>query len=237
MDLVLNVQARIKGAGFSNVLLEQYIGKTEPVTKLDLVNEIAARIYGGAGANIDCGIINGAFWTRVFAYPDPATLSYRIGITRGQLYDLVIETIEVVENLSFMLTKEVQATYPVLQLIAKEPVGPCWGADGGVISLPKITVSGNKFLVPEPIYGTVRVTYTTVRHVRRVIIPAKDGYIEEPYQSLVWASWDGGVRLLTLKVPKKTHPSDANCAYEIHNSYIVNMPEDKIKPPDRKSVV
>ena len=206
------------------------------VSKLDLVNTLASRLYGGASANIDCGIVNGKFGVEIFVYPYDRNLIYNIGLSHGELSNRTIRVVQVTENLNFSLTDKAQTTYPVNELISAAVIAPCWDADGGSITTPELIFDGVNITLAKKIYGTVHIIYTTIRHFYRSYIPARLNAPENPYQSVCWTNWNGGVKFLDLVVPDSPITNNESCAYTLHDRWLINIPDEKISPPEADGV-
>lgn len=213
------------------LILEQVPVETGRVTRLDLVKALSSRLYGGSGPNIDCGIKNGEFVTAVLIYPDDPAMAYQAGVTWGRLSRPIISEVEVTESLQFSLTDSAVTKYPVQELLSIEILSACWDAGGGAIQPPAVTWDGTAIHLAEKIYGSLEIKYMTIRHTMTLYIPARDIVDENFFESVAWADWTGGAKLLNLQVPGARHGNDDGCAWRLLSTTIVDLPEDKIAPP------
>ena len=213
------------------LVLEQVPVETGRVTRLDLVRALSSRLYGGSGPKIDCGIKNGEFVTAVLIYPDDPAMSYQAGVTWGRLSRPVVTEVEVTESLQFSLTDRAVTKYPVQDLLSLEILSACWDAAGGAIQPPAVTWDGTSIHLATKIYGSLEIKYITVRHAMTLYIPARDNVDENFFESVAWADWTGGAKLLDLQVPTTRHGNDDGCAWRLLSTTVVDFPADKIAPP------
>ncbi len=195
------------------LILEQadWVGNTGVVTKLDLVKAIATALYGDPENDIDCGISgDGSYLSGLYVYLYNQNTSYDIGITHGELGEVIVQEVEVRELITFSLGDESSSKYPIQELITAEWAADTWGVDGGVVTPPSISVSGNTVSLSNSVYGTVIIVYRTIRHARSLSVPPREESVENVFDSYAWARWNGGVKMLKLNPPDNADESYLN---------------------------
>lgn len=219
------------------LILEQATAESGRVTRLDLVKALASRLYGGQAPKVDCGLRDGEFATAVLVFPYDPAMAYEIGVTWGRLSPPVISEVEVDEILQFSLADRVETKYPVQDLVGLDPIDTCWDETGGVIQdTPAAVWDGSAVTLDRKIYGSLRIRYITIRHSRTLHIPAREDIDRDFFQSVAWAAWNGGAKLLDLTVPKVRYANDDGCAYRLLDHWIVNIPDEEIRPPTTDGV-
>ncbi len=218
-SLITGFVKRPAASGDSFVMLEQqsWDPKIGKVTRLDLIKALENSVLGSSNSlSVDCGVdFDGqSYTTIVYAYPSPADLRFKVGLTNGEFTAPTVVELTVREAVSFALETEQSLTYPVRRFVAAEWAADVWNEAGSVVARPAITRDGQTMSVPEPIYGTAYVEYTTVRYVYSANIPARSDDPENVFQSIFYAWWDGGIELLKLSAPdgaESSYSSQMNC--------------------------
>jgi len=230
LSATFSLPSAIPGPG---IIMEQATSAAGRVTRLDLVKSLSGRLYGGHGPQIDCGFRDGRFMIALLVFPSEQT--YQVGVTHGHLDQPIISAPAVEESLQFTLTDSATTKYPVRELISLDPLADCWDENGAPIQPPPITWDGTTVTLARKIYGSLLITYRTIRHTMALLIPPRDGS-ENIYQSVAWAAWNGGAKLLDLKVPSERYADDSGCAWRLTDRWIVNFPDDEIRPPTTDGV-
>jgi len=222
------------------LILEQEPVEDETVgtiTKLTIVLTMAARLFGLDDPEpVDCGMDGDAFETNVFVYPYEPELIYNIGVTNGALGSGTLGEHSVTEILSFSLDTEQSVRYPVNEFISASWVGDVWSADGEVVGQPGIEWDDGTVTVAEKIYGSLEVRYTTLRYAHSLRVAAREDAVENVFQSVVWANWNGGVKLLEIDAPPGAE-EDYAAGVECTGGEIgeVNPDDDPPVPPPGQS--
>jgi len=117
-----------------SLILEQSPVGIDQVTRLDLVKDIAAQLYGGARPTIDCGITNGKFGVEIQVYPYNSELVYNILLSHGQLSKRQIRVVTVIEDVQFLLSDSETTKYPIQQMNSFILQGTCWDSSGSAVT-------------------------------------------------------------------------------------------------------
>lgn len=211
-SLVVNFSNASYRQRYDALVLEQeeWSASNGVPTKIDLVNEITKSVYGSNdSANVDCIISDGCFKTNILVYPYDENLNYNIGVTYGTLGNVSISEVEVSELVRFSLEKESKTKYPIHTLLSYEWFTDVYDESGIMLVKPTLSVEESIVKSTREIYGTAKVKYKTLRHLRVLNIIARDA-VENVYQSVVYTNWDGGVKLLEVKPPKGSEEDFAN---------------------------
>lgn len=184
-------------------------------TKIDLLNEITKSIYNDTdSANVDCVVENGSFSTAIMVYPYDPNLNYDIGVTHGTFREMSIVEVEVNELVRFSLDNESKTKYPVQTLISFSWYTDVYDEKGILQLKPNLSVINSIVKSSKKIYGTAKVKYKTLRHLRILDITAREEDIENVYQSVVYTNWDGGVKMLEVEPPEgaeEDYSNDVTC--------------------------
>lgn len=200
------------------------------ITKLQLVNFLDARFYGGTDYNVECDIEDGSFLTVINAYPYQPSLAYSIGVTHGQFQEYKVSSPEEQEIVTFSQTSTTLARYPVHSFLDYEWQGKVWDPYGNEITPPTLNILSDNitFDCGTPVVGTVKVVYKTLKHSRLLRVTAREDEVENVYSSVVWANWHGGVELLVVAAPngaEDDYSNDEDCSDR-------TFPTVEITPPD-----
>ena len=210
------------------LILEQCLKSDRYVRKIDLVRALMNRAYGTdypEPSRSDCTLRNAA----VCVYLYNPGINYNIGVTHGELGERTVEPIEVRESVKFSLTKEESIKYPTTGIISAEWQGTVYDENGSVISGPNIRVSGSRIIIPFKVYGVVFVTYAAEKHHYDLSISAREGSEFSSYDSIVWANWNGGAKLLVIEYPDCDDAADEEDGIETYLE--VTFPDDDIRGP------
>lgn len=231
-------QSTPAGSRRSKLDLERADVKIGLVTKLDLVRELAARLYGGTGAEVDCGFQDGEFVTAILVYPYYPEMAYEITASHGHLSGAIISEVEVDEKIEFSLSNVATTRYPVQDLISIDPgpIGYCWDAQGHIVQpFPDILWDGTSIYLDQKVYATVRIKYYTIRHARILRIPSRNS-VANSFQSMIIANWTGGIKMLSLVTPATSYGGDNGCSSRPLSSILLDIPPEKIAPPEGTGV-
>ncbi len=208
-----------------------YLGK---VTKAAMIQSILGFIFPETSVTLpnNCGGADGIFETIIFAYFYEENLTYDIGTSQGLLGMGVVESLDYVEYLNISLKEEVNFSYPSRQLKILEWEGAAYNKRGEVIPYPDYTVDSKGLKFDSEVYGSLKVRYNVIRH--RYVLTVESlqlsdpGVIENKYQAVVYARWDGGVTWLEVEAPHGFEDFDGRCG---SGGTTVQPPEEPDSPP------
>ncbi len=175
------------------------------VTMLDVIEALAGVILDdGSEAFVDCGMAgdNSRFEAIIYAYPSPSNLTYNVGMTNGVFAKAGRGVVSVTETKAFSLSTEASMGYPVHHFVSARWVGAVYTEDGSIATSPGWTVDGQKVTIDQAVYGTLELKYAAMRDVFKVTVTARQTAPENIFQSVLYAHWDGGVRLLNVSAPE-----------------------------------
>lgn len=224
------------GSGSIAIEQESWGDKIGKVTKLDLINTLSNDILGTVtSTDIDCGTDDdgSSYCCVVYAYPSPPDLLFNMGITSGSLDQPRREEVEVTELISFKLTSEENSRYPTEEILSFT-----WGdfildGNGSTIQAPEVTLDGDFIILSSPVYAVATITYKTVRYVYTAKVVARDDSDVNVFQSVVYATWDGGVELESLGAPpnaEESYSSQTTCEGNTNLIVDPDEPEDDNTP-------
>lgn len=179
------------------------VGKTSVI---DIIRGIGVLVLGDEldAAGFPCGYAaDRSFTTRVFAYTTPDMLQYRIGSTLGAISGGSIEQHPMTEVIDFRLDSAGSLSHPIME---NSGVTTRWLSApldemGDETTEPAVVVDGSGVAIDKPVYGSLLVSYVTLRHVHLLVVQPRGDVEENAYQSTVWAAYDGGVELLSISPP------------------------------------
>jgi hypothetical protein len=214
------------------LLLEQmpWPKGTGRVSRLQIILAAAARLFGLEPPEIDCGVDGDGLNTAVYAYPYDPGLAYGFGVTHGNLSKPVRAEVVMREYVSFALTDEETVKYPLQELVSVDWQDEVWSADGAVIAGPALSVDGETVRSAEKLYATALVVYKTLRDTHGLQVPPREDAVGNVYQSVFWANWDGGVKLLPIEAPEGAE-EDYEFKIECTGGSILDLPPDEDPPP------
>jgi len=204
---------------------------TGRVSPLQIILAADAQLFGLEPPEIECGVEGDGFTTAVYVYPYDPGLAYRCGVTHGSLAHPVRTTVTMRETVSFAMATEATLKYPLRELVSIDWLAEVWSAAGAVVANPALSVDGETVRSAAPIYGTAEVVYTTLRDSYGLQITARDDAVENVYQSVFWADWNGGVKLLVIEAPEgaeEDHEFQIECT---GGSVLQIPPDDPDQPP------
>jgi hypothetical protein len=222
---------RRRTAADFELILEQkpYAKGVGRVSRLQIILAAAARMFGLEPPEIDCGIESDGMHTAVYAYPSDLSVHYDVGVTHGSLTETVREEVSIRELVSFSLTSTEQLKYPVKELESVTWMADVWGEDGAVVADPALDVSDGSVTTSAPIYGTAEVIYTTTRDTHGLRVGARQDAVENVFQSVFWAHWNGGVELLVIEPPEGAE-EDYAFRIECTGGDVLDTPDDPSTP-------
>jgi len=233
---ILFANKRYSGDTEDYVLLyqEPYDPGVGVTTTVDLVKGLSDALYGtdSSSFDVDCGIDEDwGFNTGLYAYPSSPKLSFNVGLTHGYLAQGTIAYITVQEMVQFRLSATGTLKFPAVSIKKMSWYGDVYDIDGKNISGPKLIASGRVLSSDDVVYGTALVAYTVYRVLYGIRITPREDSVENVYQSVAYARWNGGVVMREIDAPTGAdddYSKDVNCGWRS----ITNIsPEDPSDPP------
>lgn len=212
------------------IILEQaeYPSGTGYTTKANIIGVISSYLYSFDTVTVDCGVEDGTFTTTMYAYPSSEGLNFFTGLTYGTSGDGVHKTITVTETISFKLTNEEQVSYPIKEIVNVSWNGRVFDENGRTTNNPSLSFNGRTVTSDKTTYSQVEITYKTFRVSYKLTISAREDSVENVFQSVFYAVFDGGVVMKEVKAPdgaEDDYTNDTTCGWRS----IVNIrdPEDE----------
>ncbi len=181
---------------------------------------MGSMIFGGTLPSANCGGLS-EFSTPVYVYPSAYFLRFTFHISHG---DMILESASYdvrEEIVQCSLSETALLDYPVHAMILMQWVGDCYGSDGSVISKPIITidktVDGRTLTFSDKVYGSLRVKYYVKRYTYKARIEEREDSIENNFQSVVFAIWDGGISFEEIEPPSGFEETVGNCDNGIYD--------------------
>ena len=205
------------------------------VSRLQIILAAAARLFGLDPPEIDCGVNGDGFHTAVYVYPYDPDLAYGFGVTHGSLSTPIRALVIKREYAVFKLSDEATLEYPLQELVSVDWPDEVWSGDGSVIPGPDLSVDGQAVRSTKKVRGTALVVYKTLRITHGLQITAREDVVENVYQSVFWANWDGGVKLLPIEPPEGAE-EDYQFKIECTGGDVLDLPPDDPDAPPAPSI-
>lgn len=193
---------------------ESYVGR---LTAANMVRYIRNMLFGEAeDSYFDCGLDGeGRCVTVIHAYPLTSDLGYRIYCSYGELGSGIITSFDETEIVEFQNSSTASVKYPCQRIVDREWLGTIYDSQDNPLAHPPIEINGKELIVPEKIWGTVKLTYRVYRRSYGLTITPRADQIEGSYSAAVWAIYDGGIEYLVLSEPPgiDNYSTDGRCGY------------------------
>jgi len=218
---------------------EEYL-VPDKLTMLDVIRILSDIVTTGESTSSkDCIMSDDgmSFSAVVLAYPYPETLIYNTGAVNGLLSGPLRTLITKTETLKFSLGNTASLKYPVHTFIRGQWLSNVYDVGGGITSQPTVLQDGRELSVDSKVYGTYEVKYTTVVDVYTMTVSLILDAIENFFQSVFYAWFDGGVELLDIDPPPNAEENWANgvdCNGGVvggSNLIIINPDDDPYRAP------
>jgi len=184
------------------------VGKT---TNMQAILAVSAAVYGGRWPNANCGGLNGEFRATVYVYPGNPHMSYRFKVSHGRVTHGPLGVPFREEIIQCGLQLEHETDYPIFAVITKAWIGRCYDNEGNITIRPEVTIVGNKIILSKKVYGSLRIRYMAIRHTYHVIVSKRLNAIENTYQSVAYAVYDGGVEWTDIEAPANFEELEGEC--------------------------
>ncbi len=192
---------------------EKWAAYTGALTRYSAAAFISNLAYGtDLSVNVNCGFVDGAVATLVHVYPLDLGRDYRAHLSWGTLGEHVVEEYIMQESINFAGARQAPLKYPARKVISLRWQGQVFDQHLDPIPPPSLRTSGGGIQSAEEAYGTVLVSYETVRHNYTVRIGRRENAEENKYSSVFYAVHDGGVDHLVLSEPPAADDLEGDCA-------------------------
>jgi len=197
----------------ASLLIEQqdYDDYTGTVTKYSVSRILANLIYGVEYEDyVACGVEDDSYETVIDVYPTPPDLAFSMHLTSGTLSDAAPDLVERTEIIHFRLDAPA-LSYPGLAIVSLDWLGEVYDAAFGLIGSSSMTINDGALKTSVPVYGSARVTYTTVCASYNVTVTAREDSLENKYSCVAYGVYSGGVDWLEIDPPYGAEDSDGDC--------------------------
>lgn len=225
---------------------DDWLPYTGVVTRAEMVRFVAAILYGGVyESRLECGLAGGAVVCAIRVYPRIPALAYQFSTSWGTLSERAVIEPEIEEIINFRLTDREEPSHPARSISSATWLAETYDSSGAVIPAPQLTIDGDSILAAVPVYGAVRVTYTTERHDYLLTAPRRDDAVDNHFSAVVYGVYDGGINWLEVEMPPGIEgfeaDADADCGWGSVDGAITT-PDDEARPvlpsgADRLTVV
>jgi len=199
--------------GGGSVMLEQETWNpyTGHLTKMQVVGWLGRIILNWVSPSENCRPPGDGWGKYLYAYPYPANLRYRIGVSHGNLGQPIQETLNFTELLRCNLELSPALKFPPLQITSAVFEGDCYTAKGEITSHPRITITDAGITLSAKVYASLRITYLVRRFVYPLTMQSRTEYQDKKYQSFFWAAWVGGTKYIEVEAPFNAESKDEEC--------------------------
>lgn len=182
------------------------------VSNVQGILAISASIYGKRWPQAFCGGLNGVSRATVFVYPcADIGLNYQFKVSHGEVIQQAIEVGYREETIQCSMKLEHEPDYPVMFMGAMAWIGHCYDSRGTITGRPVVSFADGKIVFSKKVYGSVRIRYTAMRHAYQVQISRRQDAIENKYQSVAYAVWNGGIKWIDIDPPARFEEFDGDC--------------------------
>jgi hypothetical protein len=220
------------------IMLEQagFLPYTGFVTKAAALNFLENLIYSTQSTvKINCGTDGENLNLIINAYPYFPELNYQLFSSYGTLSEVIIQEVEKSETIQLKLEQNVSVKYPVLEIISAEWLNEAYDTDLNLILPPPEIIIGTdvKTVSTEiPCYGSVNVTYKTLVHTYILSIIPRMNTELNPYSSVVFAVYDGGLVYLETTAPPGADETKGQCGTGVLLNLNPNVPKKRKPDPE-----
>ena len=184
------------------------VGKT---TILQAIAAMQTVIYGSSMPTLNCGGANGKFRTRVFVYPSAPDAAFQFKLSNGFVISATVEFAIREEIIQASMELKQTTDYPVFSVISSAWLGKCYDNQGNTVNPPGAEIESNVITFDKKVYGSLSIRYRVKRWVYVLEIRKRQLAIENTYQSLAYAVYNGGVEWCDVEAPAGFEESDGAC--------------------------
>jgi hypothetical protein len=214
----LSISLATPGADESDyILIEQEpwpsdMGRT---SVLQGIQGIYASIFGSLFPDPNCGGLNG-FDTPIYLFPSRSSLNFTFALSHGEFVPCISETLTREEVVQCGLQDSANIEYPPASAVSLSWIGKCYDENGNELGKPTVTVSGRKLSFSEKVYGSIRARYQVYRKTYNCRIEERDDSIENNFESVAYARWDGGIVWLEINPPSGYDATLGDCGNGVY---------------------
>lgn len=171
---------------------EAFVGS---LTAANMVRYIRNLLFGTDDQEpyIDCGVDEeGCVVTVINVYELYPSVSYRLYASHGVLGVNMVTDFEEEEIVKFGNADSTSTRYPARRIVDREWMGQVYDSNDQPIADPPITIDGKDLILPQPIYGTVKLKYMVHRHSYGLRITPREDEVEGAFSAAVYAVYDSG---------------------------------------------
>lgn len=231
MNSVLQTDLSLSNDEGGSVLLEQEpwdkLGNT--TSALDVVNYLSDFLLATKDYVVNCEVDTDGYYfvDVIYAYPSPSDLVFETGVTHGFKGVGRIESYDVEKQVGLSFALRVELAYPpsASGIQIEWLNNKAYDKDGSPTPPPAWKLEGRTVVFSKQVYATYTVKYSTRRYVYDVRVTPRDDVEENAFESVFWARWSGGCRMLKLNTPSDAEEDlklNADCKGRSLMNYIDN---------------
>jgi len=158
---------------------------------------------GNVNSSIDCGLSsNGSCKSIIYAFPAIPDLLYQLHTSYGSLSSRSSANFVHSELLLFNMSKSNTLTYFPIGNVSYEWIGSVYDLQGNVRSNSAVDINEEgEILLPEKVYGTLKVKYEVVRHKYILEVFPREEETEDLFGAVVYGIYDEGIAWVELNNP------------------------------------
>ena len=190
---------------------------------------------------VDCGLDSeGRVATVIHVYPLRMNVGYHLYTSYGDLTSRpVISEDPQQEIIKFENASTASLRLPCFGISEWEWLGLIYDVNNNSIPSPSVSFEGKTITLsesiggsPQPVYGTVQLTYRTFKKSHGLIVTPRTDVIEGAFSAAVWAVFDGGIEYTELSEPPGAESVHGGFTCGGGSSTNVETPDDLPQHPN-----
>lgn len=188
------------------------VGRT---SMLQGIQGIQASIYGGLFPDPNCGGLNG-FDTPIYVFPSRPELNVKFALSHGSFMPCKVENVIREEVVQCGLQDSAEIDYPPVGIVTLSWIGKCYDESGNELPKPAVVVIGRRLSFSQKVFGSIRARYSVYRKTYACRIEERDDSIENNFDAVAYARWNGGVVWLEINPPSGYDATRGNCGNGVY---------------------
>ena len=132
----------------------------------------------------------------IFVYTLDPGLAFQLHASYGTLSDPSVKEVEFTEIVNFKMDAAT-LDRPVRNLVRQEWLS-VFDQEGNQIAGTGVTADGLTLTPDEPVYGSLKLTYTALQHAYMLTVAPREEATANRYSTVVYAPYDGGFSYLVV---------------------------------------